>query len=883
MDHLVRALFHEVADLEPAEREEVYKARQVEPEVRAEIETLLHFDSCGGLALTECVSQAAAETLVERQSVGVGSCGPYRLIRLLGSGGMGSVYLAERSDGEIQQQVAVKLLRADTGRTSWQERFLKERQFLAYLNHAAVARLLDAGRTPEGRPYLAMEYVDGHPIDVYAANKPLREQLELFAKVCDGVSHAHGHLIVHRDLKPSNILVDASGQPKLLDFGIAKLLADETGDETQTGDRLLTPGYASPEQLRGEMQTTATDVYSLGAVLYKLVTGRSPHESEAGTSQALEVMAGTRDILPPRRWNPSVPRDLEFILRKALRREPEERYASVEALANDVRAFLDSRPIAARSGDGWYRSRKFLRRYSLPVAAAALVIASLAAGLYAANRQRMLAERRFGELRQLSTQVFDFDQTLRNLPGSIQARQRLVAASLQYLRGLAADAQGDLELTREVAEGYQRVAVIQGVPTDLNLGDFAAAEANLKKADALLETVLAARPKDRSGLFDSAMVAEDRMILAQTGRRSADAVEQARRAGRRIDQFLRRGDATESERDTAASLYVNIALAYTNMHMYGDAILYARRGVELARPVRSRSFRFGECLSVLANALRYQGDLDGALAAIQEARKIAEQAAYPNETVRMFSLYGVFLRQGYILGMDGGVNLGRTEEAIEPFRKALELTDQAARRDPKDYSSRSREASAGSELGNILRWRDPQRALTIYDLAIRRVDEIPGSVTVQRSRAALLANSSYALRRLHREAEARQRINESVAILRDTRDLPARAIPLDSEAYTVQCAQADDQAARGDLSSATHTYEELLEEVTSSQSRPLTDLRDAPRLSHLYDALAELYRREGESAKAARMAAQRLALWRHWAQKLPGNAYVLRQLAEIQK
>ena len=213
-----------------------------------------------------------------------------------------------------------------------------------------MAHLLDAGRTSDGRPYLAMEYVDGVPIDQYSAGRDLREQLALFLRVCVGVAHAHRHLVIHRDLKPSNILVDASGQPKLLDFGIAKLL-DDTVERTQTVERLLTPNYASPEQMRGAIQTTATDIYSLGAILYKLVTGRSPHESEDGALNPIAVIAGPQAIQPAKRWNPDLPTDIDCILQKALRQEPEERYASVEAFAEDVRAFLDSRPVQARSGN----------------------------------------------------------------------------------------------------------------------------------------------------------------------------------------------------------------------------------------------------------------------------------------------------------------------------------------------------------------------------------------------------------------------------------------------------------------------------------------------------------------------------------------------------
>ena len=266
---------------------------------------------------------------------------------------MGDVYLAGRDDGEIDQQVAVKLLRTDVDRPTWRERFLRERQMLASLNHPAIARLMDAGHTADGQPYFVMEFVEGVPVDEYASALDLRGQLELFLLICAAISHAHSHSIIHRDLKPSNILVDSRGAPKLLDFGIAKGLA-EPGDRTGTVDRLLTPTYASPEQIRGDVQTIATDVFSLGAVLYKLITGRSPREEHA---------AGTREqpeenITPPSRLNRDLPRDLDYIVLKALRDEPSARYASVERLAEDIRSLLDSRPVEARCGNNVYRIRK---------------------------------------------------------------------------------------------------------------------------------------------------------------------------------------------------------------------------------------------------------------------------------------------------------------------------------------------------------------------------------------------------------------------------------------------------------------------------------------------------------------------------------------------
>jgi serine/threonine-protein kinase len=368
MDHPVRLLFHELADLPQAERQRLMDERQIAPELRAELESLLSFDSTGVRPLSACVSDAAEEVMNSVVGREVHNCGPYRLVRLLERGGMGAVYLGERMDGEIQQTVAVKLLRADGSRPGWRDRFLKERQLLASLNHASIVHVIDAGHTIDGRPYLVMEYVEGVSIDVHASTLEVRECLMLFLRVCEGVSHAHRRLIIHRDLKPSNILVDASGQPKVLDFGIARIL-DDSGDATQTVERLLTPNYASPEQLRGASQSTATDIYSLGAVLYKILTGRSPHESDTYTSQAFEVIAGLREIPAPSLLNPKLPADLDYMLRKALRLKPEERYASVDAFANDIRAFLESRPIEARSGNGWHQTRKFVRRYWVPVSA----------------------------------------------------------------------------------------------------------------------------------------------------------------------------------------------------------------------------------------------------------------------------------------------------------------------------------------------------------------------------------------------------------------------------------------------------------------------------------------------------------------------------------
>src|SRR5215472_4430214 len=276
----LRDLFREFADIPAGKREKLLAERRIPFDVRAELEALLYYDSTAATPLTGRVAGMAQDALEWGGAPASGCCGPYRMVRLLGAGGMGAVYLAERTDGEIRKQAAVKLLHPDGDHPRFLELFLRERQMLADLNHPSIARVLDAGHTDEGCPYLVMEYVDGIAIDQYAERLSLPARLRLLLPVCDAVSHAHRRLIVHRDLKPSNILVDSAGNPKLLDFGIAKLL-DRSGNETLTLDRLLTPNYASTEQIRGDKQTTATDVYSLGAVLHKLVTGRTPREAGA--------------------------------------------------------------------------------------------------------------------------------------------------------------------------------------------------------------------------------------------------------------------------------------------------------------------------------------------------------------------------------------------------------------------------------------------------------------------------------------------------------------------------------------------------------------------------------------------------------------------------
>jgi serine/threonine protein kinase/tetratricopeptide (TPR) repeat protein len=873
MNSEVRSLFHELADRSPIEREQLFHQRRVRPELRAEVESLLQFDAAADKTLTGRVAKVAESLLSSGATDETGLCGPYRLVRLLGSGGMGAVYLAERIDGAVEQTVAVKLLRRDEQRPLRQERFLQERQFLASLKHPSIVHLIDAGSTENGRPYLVMEYVDGVPIDAYCKGTSVAQRLRLFLEVCDGVSHAHQHLIIHRDLKPSNILVDASGQPKLLDFGIAKVL-DETGSSNPTTELLMTPGYASPEQINGTLQTTATDVYSLGAVLYKLLTGRSPHDGD----RVADRIAGRSTIVPATRLDPSLPGDVDSILSKALRHEPEERYVSVEAFANDVASLLDSKPVAARSGDTWYRMRKFLRRHRVPATAVALVIASLATGWYVANRQRLIAERRFAQLRQLSSSVLDLDIDLANLASATPARMRIVSTSRTYLEGLGKDAAGDNSLSLEIAEAYLRVARIQGVALGHNLAQYGEAEKSLAQADAFAMGVLARRPGDRVALREAANIAHDRALAADSENRPADVSAHAREAADRLERLIKLGNLTRPEVNNVAYMCANLAQVHINMNRFDEAVRYARLGVDVSRGVESIPGPRAQAHCLLANSLRSAGDFDGAEENLREARRLVEQGKFDNARYRAQILVRVLVQEGRLLGEEDGVNMNRQQEAAEVFRQAFELADLQSSTEAKDNYIRAWVGTAGRNFANLLRHSDAKAALEIYDRTLARNREIASDVMARRVEAGLLADSSYAARAAHQTQNARQRIDDAFRLLKETQDYPADKVKPGGETEVVLRALASHYADTGEPAKAMDIYRELLVKIAAAGGGEEISLPVAVFVSRSYEASGPLLRRLGRTDEAAAIESKWLELWHGWDRKLPGNPFIRRQL-----
>src|SRR5262245_28667108 len=401
----VKDLFGAALDLPPSEREVILEAAAGEDAaLAAEVRRLLAAHEKEGTFLEEIVA-GEGRILLERgedASAAGRRIGPYELLEPIGRGGMGSVYLARRADKEFEERVAIKLVRPGAFSEQALRRFRFERQTLANLSHPGIARLLDGGTTEDGVPYFVMEHVAGLPIDEFcgARDLPLEERLRLFRDVCDAVQHAHRNLVVHRDLKPSNILVTGDGRVKLLDFGIARLLP-EAGEQppglTRTFERVMTPEYASPEQIRGEPVTTGSDVYALGVLLYRLLTGEHPYRFESERPSDIERVVCEQEPRRPStavgRGTPPAPErgtarlrrrlrgDLDNIALKALQKEPARRYGSADQLSEDVGRYLRGEPVQARRVTLAYRASKFVRRHRVGVAAASLAVVSLLAAL----------------------------------------------------------------------------------------------------------------------------------------------------------------------------------------------------------------------------------------------------------------------------------------------------------------------------------------------------------------------------------------------------------------------------------------------------------------------------------------------------------------------
>jgi len=597
---------------QPAEEREAFLRESCggDESLLAEVESLLTAYN------SEKSSPPKAEAPYEFPNLIEEKIGQYKVIRQIGSGGMGTVYLAARSDDTFQKRVAIKVVQSAVDAGEISRRFQRERQILAALDHPSIARLFDGGTTQHGVPYFVMEYVEGIRIDHYCDRHRLsvRERIALFRQVCGAVQYVHQNLVVHRDLKPGNILITADGLPKLLDFGIAKLLKPELFatalDVTRADFPLMTPAYASPEQIRGEPINVASDVYSLGVILFELLTSRRPYRLKSGSQHeilnaicdqepdkpsgvitrigreeekpeqaTIELLAQLRATIPQKLCR-QLRGELDNIILKALRKEPQQRYASVEQFSEDLRRHLQGLPVSAHRDSWHYRSVKFIGRHKAGVAATGLVFASLLAGVFGtawqakiARQQRAEAQNNFQDVRRLATSfLFEIHNAIQNLPGSTPARQLVVQRALEYLSRLAEKSRSDPGLQRELAEAYLKVGDVQGNPYAANLGDAAEAATSYSKALDISKALVQANSGDAAARLD---LARSYRLLGQVlpvlGR-PTDAVSDLRSAAQ-IYESLNPKDFNGSEMQTELAQCYQVmgdTLGHGGMQNLGD-------------------------------------------------------------------------------------------------------------------------------------------------------------------------------------------------------------------------------------------------------------------------------------------------------------------------
>ncbi|MGH8092772.1 MAG: protein kinase domain-containing protein [Chthoniobacterales bacterium] len=732
----------------PAERAAYLDAVCDSAETRAEVESLLTFQEKADHFIEAGALEFAAKTLVADLSHDFSPrITGYQILSRIGSGGMGDVFLAE--DLNLHRKVALKLVRPGMGSAEILQRFEHEEQILASLNHPNIGHLHGAGIASDGAPFFVMEFIEGAPIDQYCRqeNLPLNARLDLFRKVCAAVQYAHQHLVIHRDLKPSNILVTEQGEPKLLDFGIAKLLepTDSGAEPPATIAGMMTPDYASPEQVRGENVTTASDVYGLGVLLYELLTGQRPYRTKTvAPHEMIRLICETEPKPPSTVVNERDSRfenrdssdgkpglgsasvtarfavhdsrllrgDLDNIVLMAMRKEPERRYPSVAQFSEDIRRHLAGLPVAAHKDTVGYRASKFIRRHKVGVLAAFLVAGTLIAAIFAteweahlANEQRRRAERRFEDVRRLAhSLMFEIHDSVQNLQGSTPTRRLIVTRALQYLDGLAQEAGDNPSLQRELATAYEKVGDIQGNPYSANLGDTEGALTSYGKAVRI-----------REALDKAASTTETKMDLGRTYRAIGDiagvkgdlprAIADYRRSLQIFAQLAAADPMNREVQDELARAYETMADGYehasnaeaTRLTNYQKS-LAIREDLLKKDPANPKLQR-----SVALSLLKVGGVSDPhrpeAIAAVRRGVAMLEAlaAADPNNGGARRAVGWGYYQLGNTLFAAGDFT-----GALESRRKALAIRKQFAENDPQNAQARFDLAVAYTDLAEAL-------------------------------------------------------------------------------------------------------------------------------------------------------------------------------------
>jgi serine/threonine protein kinase/tetratricopeptide (TPR) repeat protein len=716
-------------------------------DLRAAVEQLLSLESRTANFLDSGASPGAA---LLNDAPAPSAIGPYRVQGEIGRGGMGVVYLGERADGEYRKQVAIKLITNGRGDSGTERRFRRERQILAQLDHPGIARLLDGGATDGGQPYFIMEYIDGLPLLAYCDRNRLdvNQRLVLFLSVCDAVAYAHQRLVVHRDLKPGNILVTADACPHLLDFGLAQVLdAQSAGEEaTVTGPLLMTPAYASPEQIRGETYTVAGDTYSLGVILYELLAARRPYDVNTGSlvelariiceqepgplsqSTGIDEEAAALRGSTPDRLRRRLSGDLEKIVAKALAKDVPQRYAGVAELADDLHRHLDGIPVRARPATIRYRLGKALRRHRVAFPAGALAVLLIlvfAGGTWWEARR---AQRRFQQVRSLAHSVlFELHDAIQSLPGSTPARELLVRRGLEYLENLSREAGGNADLQHEVAIGYERVAAVEGFLPASSLGHVKLALEHYRRSEAILAGLMERAPADVPLRHDYLRVANQ---LARAYATVGNFKQAQQQAGKTLAL------ATEAYRlhPTVADCVEDLMTAesvradlLTDQKQYAESIPVRQRVEELARQVAGMRNGSAEAERSLALAEKKLGALYGVTNRYAECRKEYEQALAldearynrnPSDQRAKLDLSYDYSDLGWVAS-----RMGNYADALQAYRRTLGLRTEVAQADPKNFRAAEGVASSTGRIGKVLRqmgdWNGAvewfRRSISLYE------------------------------------------------------------------------------------------------------------------------------------------------------------------------
>ena len=857
-------------------------------------------------ALLDEQRQVEQEGFLERSPLQTGrglagqQVGPYRLVSKIGQGGMGSVWLAQRSDGRFERNAAVKFVNIALTSQITEQRFKREGSILGRLIHPHIAELLDAGICSDGTPYLILEYVDGKAIDQYCDARKLAvdSRIKLFLDVLSAVAEAHAALVVHRDIKPSNVLVRNDGEVKLLDFGIAKLLAQDDSNAatmlTMEAGGPLTPQFAAPEQVTGGTITTATDVYALGVMLYLLLTGQHPLgtsvrspaelikaivEQEAPRASVVALTAASEAenrSATPEKLCRQLRGDLDTILGKALKKNPQERYTSVIALADDLKRYLKHETISVRPDTFAYRTVKFVRRNRVVVALATVTLAAIIAGSGIAIYQARIAQRRFQDVRKLAhTFVFDLHDEVAKLDGSTKAREMMVQTGLQYLDNLAKNAGGDLELQKEIAAGYMKIGDAQGYPTQPNLGRIADAMASYRKAGDIYERIakknvsylpdLAAYYRSYAGLF-----------------RFTDQPQRARELYEAAIQTLDRLRAQQPLDSAQENLYTrawcNVGDVDEDVDNYQLAWTEFGRCSELAHAQLNRK-RDQPSLSMVAESAERVGTAAQELGHLREAlQAFDEEEAAVRELLAAEPLNPRFNRtlalmyqfRGRVYFSDAYPDYGDPKRGLENFKLYLQTAQQMLDRDPNNTAARFSVELAMVKVSYCLQKSDPSAAILLARDSIRMLDQMIASNKGERNRA--VAHRAEGLRKLGEAqlnagqlAEARRSSDLALAVERELAQGP------DGRSNLVESLilSGKTSAATGDPAHAESLLREARDEAQGiARSHELTNLIP---LATAEEALGTFYAARNRTREARECYQRIVNLWQQFPES---NEYV---------